>query len=319
VRLILRGKALSTVINEYLENVKSNLRLDDGEEDEVLSELASHIEDEVQDLKTKGLKEDEAVNASLKLLGSAKHIAVMIYESHSQGTWRQALTASLPHLLFGLIFILNSWRGIGALLMALIGILAITVYGWWHGKSNWLFPWLGYSFLPVIAAGLALLYLPEGLDWLAILIYLPLILWLIFRVVSHTIKKDWIYWSLMLLPMPAIIAWFAVTDWKNGFNINSLLANDYATLIGFSFLALAFGVISFVRIRRRWLKIAVLFITGSIVVVLVSSYALGGLTLNQFLLLLLLQASIFLIPAFLENGARSGRWGKIFENHPMSR
>ena len=217
---------MSTVINEYLESVKSNLRLDGREEDEVLSELATHIEDEVQDLKTKGLKEDEAVRASLKLLGSAKHIAVMIYESHSQGTWRQALMASLPHVLFGLIFILNSWRGIGPLLMALIGILAITVYGWWHGKSNWLFPWLGYSFLPVIAAGLSLLYLPKGLDWIAILIYLPLTLWLIFRVISQTIKKDWIYLSLMLLPMPAIIAWFAVTGWKDGFDISGLLADD---------------------------------------------------------------------------------------------
>ena len=302
---------MSTIINEYLDSVKNNLRLEAGEEKEVLSELATHIEDEVQDLKKEGLKEDEAVSACIKLLGSAKHIAVMIYESHSQGTWRQALMASLPHVLFGLIFILNSWRGTGPLLMALIGILAIAVYGWWHGKSNWLFPWLGYSLLPVIAAGLSLLYLPEGLDWLAILIYVPLALWLIFRVVSQTIKKDWIYLSLMLLPMPAILAWFAVAGWKDGFNIDDLMtSNSYAPWIGLSFLALAFGVISFVRIRRRWLKIAVLFITGSTILVLVSSYARGRLTLTHFLLLLLLQASIFLIPAFLENGARSGNWGK---------
>jgi hypothetical protein len=98
-----------------------------------------------------------------------------------------------------------------------------------------------------------------------------------------------------------------------------MTSNSYAPWIGLSFLALAFGVISFVRIRRRWLKIAVLFITGSTILVLVSSYARGRLTLTQFLLLLLLQASIFLIPAFLENGARSGKWGKIFENRPMSK
>jgi hypothetical protein len=302
---------LSTIINGYLDSLKSNLRLDAGEEKEVISELATHIEDEVQELKKKGFKEDEAASTCLKLLGSAKLLAHLIYESRSQGTWRQALMASLPHVLFGLIFILNSWRGIGPLLMALIGILSITVHGWWHGKSNWLFPWLGYSLLPVIAAGLALLYLPEGLDWLAILIYVPLAVWLVLRVIRHTLKKDWIYLSLMLLPLPAIIAWFVVTGWKDGFNIDRLLAdNSYAPWIGLSFLVLGLGVISFVRIRRRWLKIAVLFITGSTILVLVSSYTHGQLTLTHFLLLLLLQISIFLIPAFIENVARSRRIGK---------
>ena len=308
---------MSTIIDQYLDSVKSNLRLDDREEKEVISELATHIEDEVQDLKKNGLKEEEAANTCIKLLGSAKNLARLIYESHSQGTWRQAIMASLPHVLFGLIFILNSWRGIVPLIIALIAILITASYGWSRGQSRWSAPWLGYSLLPVVAAGLALLYLPKGWDWLAVLIYVPLALRLIFRVVSQTIKKDWIYLSLMLLPMPAIIAWFAVTGWNGRVSVQRLL-DSYGPWIGLSFLALAFAVISFVRIRRRRWKIAILFITGSTILVLVASYTHGHLTSTHFLLLLLLQTSIFLVPAFLDSNARFGKRGKNYQSHPSS-
>lgn len=289
-------------------------------EKEVLTELADHIQDEVQDLKERGLKEDEAENACLRLLGSAKTVAHMIYEAHSQGSWKQALMTSLPHLLFGIIFILNWWKGIAPVLITLILILSTAVFGWWKRRSNWLFPWLGYSLLPVIAAGLSLLYLPSSLSWIAILVYIPLAIWLVFRVVSQTIRKDWLYLSLMLLPAPIIIAWFAVTEVREGLTLTTLdrvLANG--PWIGICFLALAIGVVTFVRIRKRWLKVAVLFMTGVIALGLLTAYTWGRISLIQFLLLILMLTSIFLIPAMLENGVKTGKWGKIFEHHPMSR
>jgi hypothetical protein len=310
---------VSAIIEEYLDDVKNNLRLESPTEREIISELATHIEDEVQELKDNGLREDEAASRCLKLLGSAKTVARQIYEAHSQGSWQQALMASLPHMLFGLVFIMNWWRGIGWVLVLLIAILTTTIIGWWRRKSTWLFPWLGYSLLPVVAAGLSLLYLPRALAWVAIIIYIPLALWLILRIVSQTIKKDWLYISLMFLPMPIIIGWFAVTQWR--FDLDGSLETglySYAPWVGTSFLALAFGVVSFTRIRKRWLKIAVLFMTGVITLALISSYAWGRLSFINMLLLMLLLGSIFLIPAMLENGVRSGRWGKIFEHHPMS-
>jgi hypothetical protein len=195
--------------------------------------------------------------------------------------------------------------------------LSTTVYGWWHRKSSWLFPWLGYSLLPVLAAGLSLLYLPKTLAWLAVIVYVPLTLWLIYRVISQTIKKDWVYLSLMLLPMPIIISWFLVAasrEKTSGFELESL--TEYGPWIGLSFLALALSVVSFVRLRRRWLKISSLFLTGVITTTLIGAYAWGRIELITFLFLILFQTAIFLIPALLENGARSGRWGKIFEHKP---
>ncbi len=310
---------MSTIINEYLDDIRTNLRLEAPEEQEIMSELSTHIEDEVQELKNSGLRDDEAASACIKLLGSAKSVAHLIYEAHSQGTWKQALMASLPHILFGLVFILNWWRGIAPVLVLLIAILSTTVYGWWRGYSNWISPWLGYSLLPVIVAGLSLLYLPQGFAWLAFIVYITLALWLILRVVTKTIKKDWIYLSLMLLPMPVIIGWFAISEWRGNLDGNLMTRMfSYGPWIGVSFLALAFGVLSFIRIRKRWLKIAVLFMTGIITLALISSYAQGRMTLIYLLLLILFLISIFLVPALLENGVRSGKWGKIFEHHPMS-
>jgi hypothetical protein len=311
---------MSIGVNEYLLSVKHNLRLEDSDEKEIINELASHIEDEVQELKNHGLRDEEAVAACLRLLGSAKLLGHQIYEAHSQGTWKQALMASLPHILFGLIFTLNWWRGIGGVLIMLILMLGTTAWGWWHHKSTWLFPWLGYSLLPVIAAGLSLLYLPRTLAWLAIIVYIPLAFWLMYRIISRTIQKDWIYLSLMLLPMPIIISWFLVAQWRSDFSKSTFdLLYHYGPWIGVSFLALALGVVSFVRVRRRWLKIAVLFITGVITLALISFYALSKLDLVTFLLMILFLSSIFLIPALLGNGVRSGKWGKIFEPKTGSR
>ncbi len=318
IQLVRVGEAgLSTIISEYLKSVKSNLRLEPLAEKEVLNELANHIEDEVSALKLRGLRHEDAESVCLNLLGSARTVAKMIYEAHSQGTWKQALMSSLPHILFGIVFILNWWQGITSVLIVLMVILATAVYGWWHGHSTWLFPWLGYSLLPVLAAGLSLLYLPSGFSWIAILVYIPLALWLIFRVVTQTIKKDWLYLSLMLLPLPVIIAWFAVTEVKSITDFRSLMdIFSFGPWLGLSFLCLGFGVVTFVRIRRRWLKVAVLFMTGIITLILVTGYAWGKISTVNFLLLLIFTSSIFLVPALLENGVKSGKWGKIFSHPP---
>jgi len=309
---------VTAIISHYLDSIRDSLRLDVSSKKEVITELETHIADKFQELREAGLSEEDAADTCISLLGSAKLVARQIYEAHSQGTWQQALFASLPHLLFGLLFVLNWWQGIGGLLILLILILSTTVYGWWRGNPTWLFPWLGYALLPVIAAGLPLLYLPKGWSWLAILIYIPLGLWLLYSIVGRTIKKDWLYLSLMLLPMPIIIGWFIAVEWR-GFPEYSLERLRYfAPWIGLSFLALAASVVTFIRLRKRWLKIAVLFITGLTTLTLVAFYGWGRLELIAFLVLILLMVSIFLIPALLENGVRSGKWDRIFEHRPMA-
>ncbi len=285
----------------YLESIRGNLRLDLSVEREIMNELETHIEDELQELKEKGLSEEEAVTACVRLLGSAKLVTRLIYEAHSQGTWRQALLASLPHLLFGLIFALNWWQEIGWLLVMLGLVLATVAYGWWHSKPSWLFPWLGYSLVPVVAAGIFLLYLPQGWSWVAIVIYIPLALWFLYSITVQSIRKDWLFNSLMLLPVPIIVGWFIAVGWVNHFPEFSVVRiYTLAPWIGLSFLALGLSVALFVRLRQRWLKVSVLLIAGLFSLTLVACYADGMLTLPAFLLLSLIMLGVFLTPALLE-------------------
>jgi len=296
---------VTTALSHYLDSVRENLRLDHSLEREVIHELETHIEDELQELKEAGLSEEEAANTCLSLLGSAKLVARQIYEAHSQGTWSQALLAAMPHLLFGLLFALNWWRGIGWLLGMLVVVLSMAVYGWWRGKPAWLFPWLGYSLLPVVFAGLLLLYLPEGLSWVAILLYIPMALWLLYSITVQTIKRDWLYSSLMLLPIPIIIGWFLAVEPVDKFPEYWLQRlQDFAPWIGLSFLALAVTVATFIRLRKRWLKVSVLVMSGLITLTMVAYYTGGRLSVPAFLILMVVMLILLLSPALVERTLR---------------
>jgi len=299
---------VTSTLSYYLESIRDNLRLDYSSEREVISELETHLEDRLEELEEAGLSEEEAANTCVKLLGSAKLVARQIYEAHSQGTWGQTLLASMPHLLFGLLFALNWWQYIGWLLIVLGLVLGTVIYGWCHGKPTWLFPWLGYSLLPVVAAGLLLLYLPAGWSWLAILLYIPVALWLLCFITVQTIKRDWLYSSLMLLPIPVIIGWFLVIESGVSFSEFSLhTVNDYAPWIGLSFLAFGLSVAIFIRLRQRWLRVVLLFTSGLLTLTMVACYANGRLHLSAFLLLILVMVGLISGPALLECKLGSGK------------
>jgi len=303
---------VTTVLSHYLDDVRENLRLERSLESEVIQELETHIEDKCQELRKSGLSEEEAANTCLTLLGSAKLVARQIYEAHSQGSWSQALLAALPHFLFGLLFVLNWWQGIGWLLGILVLVLSMVVYGWWRGKPTWLFPWLGYSLMPVVAAGLLLLYLPEGWSWVAILIYIPLALWLLYAITVKTIRRDWLYTSLMLFPLPIIVGWFLAVEPVDKVPVYWLQRlQDFAPWIGLSFLALAVTVATFIRLRKRWLKVSVLVMSGLITLTMVAYYTEGKLSIPALLLLIIAMLLLLLSPAFLErtvkhSGQRAG-------------
>ena len=285
----------SQVLSQYLNSIKINLRLDTASENDVLNELRAHLEDEFEDMVESGLSEEEAAKTCVKLVGASKLIATQIYEVHSQGTWKQALMASMPHMLFAALFALNWWQGMSWVTVTLLIILGIAAIGWLHNKPMWLFPWLGYSLAPVLAAGLLLLYLPKVWSWIAILIYIPLALWLIFSVTLQTIKRDWLCSALMLLPLPIVIGWFlAVEQEGNSLQVSSEYIRQFAPLIALSFLALAGVAAAFVRMRKRWLKTTLIVTAQLILLILVTFYAEGRLALPASALLALTMVGLFL-------------------------
>ncbi len=299
---------MTTALSQYLDSVRDNLRLDLVSEKEVISELQTHIEDRLEEMRGAGLSEEEAANTCVELLGSAKLVARQIYEAHSQGTWQQALLASTPHLLFALLFALNWWQGIGWLTITLGLVLSMAVYGWLHGRPVWLFPWRGYYLLPVLVAGLLLLYLPEGWSWVAILLYVPLTLWLVWSVTVQTVKRDWLYSALMMLPVPIIIGWFLAVGNEGKFlELSFERIHHFAPWIGLSFLALAITAAIFIRLRQRWLRVALLLISGLLALIMVACYAEGRLSLPAFSVLILIMLGLLLSPALVERRIRRGK------------
>jgi hypothetical protein len=291
-------------LDSYLKDIRENLRLDPASEQEIISELETHAEDRLLEMEEAGLSEEEAANECLGLLGSAKTVARQIYEAHSQGTWRQALLAALPHLFFALLCALKWWN-IGWLPVAVGVAIGIAVYGWCHGKPTWLFPWLGYSLLPVVITGLLLLYLPSGWAWVTILLYVPLALLLLSYIAIRVINSDWLYSALMLLPIPSLVGWFVAArmeDKYGGFSLKQF--NEFAPWIGLSFLVMAVTVTIFIRIRQRRLKLIVLSVSGVLTLIIVA-FA-GTLKFPAMLALLLLTFAFLLVPAFLDHWIRQG-------------
>jgi hypothetical protein len=304
-------------ISRYLDEVRDHLKLDGASESEVIRELESHIEDRLSEMKESGMSDEDATNVCLKLLGSAKLVAHRLYEAHSQGSWRQAIMGSLPHLLFALLFVLNWWQGVGWLVIMLGFILGTTLYGWLHGRPVWLFPWLGYLLVPVIGAGLLLFYLPRGWSWLAIVAYIPLAFWLIGIVAVQTVRRDWLYGALMLQPVPIVIAWCLVGargTWFLGLDPNQL--SELANWIGLSFIGLAATAIAFIRIRQRWFKTSILLISGISILTMIAFYAGPALAFPTYLLLVVLMAGLLLSMALLDKRVRRKEISHIYENQP---
>ena len=75
-------------LSDYLNTIRHNLRLDNIAEGEVLRELRAHIEDKLEELKEKGLSEEEAAKVCLKVMGSAKLVARQLYEARGPGSKR---------------------------------------------------------------------------------------------------------------------------------------------------------------------------------------------------------------------------------------
>jgi hypothetical protein len=294
--------------SNYTDKVKRHLRLDTTIESDLVRELNTHIEDKKHELIESGLTEKQATAAVTRLMGSPQLVARQIYEVYSQGSWLQAIFAALPHLLIAAFFALHWWQNTLWLLGILIAVVGTVLYGWFHGKPAWLFPWLGYCLLPVMAVGVLLIYLPGGWAWLAACAYVPLALIIIFSITKNVSKKDWVFASLMLLPIPIMLGWILALwllalEHENGFFSYEQL-HEFAPLIALSFAVLALTVATFIRVRQRWLKVGVLLTLEIFVLVLMALSGRSSINLGGWAGLVLLAVILLLGPALLERKIR---------------
>jgi hypothetical protein len=288
---------------KYTDSLKNYLRLDATIEANVVRELNAHLEDKSRELIEAGLSKKEATATATKLLGSPQIVAKQMYEVYSQGSWRQAIFAALPHLLVAALFAMRCWQNTFWLIGMVVAIAGSVIYGWCHGKPAWLFPWLGYCLIPVIAVGILLIYLPGSWAWFAATAYIPLALLVIFSVTRQTIKKDWVFASLMLLPIPIVLGWMLALELEDKLIWHEQL-HKFAPLIALSFAVLALTVATFMRIRQRWAKVGALLILEILLLIIIGLGGKSAIGFGGWLILVLLALLLLLGPALLERRMR---------------
>ncbi|MBM4446775.1 MAG: hypothetical protein FJ023_05410 [Chloroflexi bacterium] len=287
----------------YTDSLKNYLRLEPTIESDVVRELHAHLEDKSHELIESGLSEEEATATATRLMGAPQLVARQIYEVYSQGSWRQAFFAALPHLLVAALFALHCWKNTLWLLGILVAVVGSVIYGWFHSKPAWLFPWLGYCLIPVIAVGILLIYLPGNWAWFAATAYVPLALLIIFSVTKQTIKKDWLFASLMLLPIPTVLGWMLALEFEDKLMWHEQLYES-ATLIALSFAALALTVATFIRIKQRWAKVGALLTLDILILVIMALGGKSAISFGGWLFLILLALLLLLGPAILDRRIR---------------
>jgi hypothetical protein len=294
-------------ISYYLHKFKTSLNIDRTIRDGVAEELYTHLQDKSRELEKQGLGKEEAARIAIQSLGSPELIAQEIYETHAQGTWKEAFFSALPHFLVALLFASYYWQNVVCLSIILTLTVSIAIYGWHQGKPIWLFPWLGYYLMPVVVTGILLLNLPQGWGWMAALIYIPLALFAFIYIVRQTARRDWLYASLMLAPMPVIFAWFLTLGTGNEFMASDIWMarlQTKAPWIVISFIALAAATVGFIRLKPRRYKIISLFIPPLVILLLVTLAS--RVTINFWgCLILLFSLFAFAIPVWMQARTQS--------------
>jgi hypothetical protein len=289
----------------YLDNLKEYLRLDPEIENDVVRELNSHIEDKRQELKESGLSEEEATATATKLLGSSRLVAKQMYEVYSQGSWQQALIAALPHFLIAGLFALRWWHHAAWLIVVLAAAICTVIYGWCHGKPAWLFPWLSYCLIPVLVVGTMLVYLRGAWAWFAVIAYIPLALLVAVPITKKTIKRDWLFASLMLFPIPIVLSWILALGLGDKIPWYKHLY-ETAPLITLTFAMLAITVAVFIRVRQRWAKVGILLVLDILILAIIALAVKNAIAFWGWLLLILLSLILLLGPALIERKIREG-------------
>lgn len=327
-------------VRDYLENVRSHLHLDPVTEKRVISEFYSYFQERIDELNQSGLSERDATEAAIESFGRARVVARLMYEAHSKGSWVEAAITSTPHLIMAALFILHLWRHPILAPIAFISIVCVTLFGWWHGKPNWLYSWVGYSFLPLVIGGYASYpalermasFLFSGREslpgiWLLLFIFalLAFSVWIIIRTTVRVTRRDWILASLMLVPLPIFSSLlFSVEQLGGLFQSNGALLHQWDAPTAYSLLLLAVTSATFIRLRQRVLKFAALVALGSIALTMIGYSLWGGFGFFGFLALSICMLIFLLIPALVEaklgHGEQSRElwWSGDWIHHPST-
>ncbi len=303
-------------IETYLKEIRSYLRLDPTTEHRVLGELQTYFDEKIDELETEGFSEAEAVRQAISSFGKPRTVAKLIHEAHSRGSWLEALLAAQPHLLGAALFATHLWSHPFTLVAAFTVLLLVALLGWLKGRPNWLYPWIGCAFAPILAVvflsrnflSVSVLRLilgsgvaPEQVKLLLFVALYGVAFAIVLIVVLRIVRRDWLLVSFMLVPLPVLGIWISAID-SVGDILYSTGLPAHQWDLGMVLALLLLGAVSavFIRIRQRVFKTGLLLVVGVGSTIVAGWSMLAARSFFNLLLLTGISLFTFLLPATLE-------------------
>ncbi len=273
-------------IRAYLGDLEHELRLEPHQRTAIVAEIAVHLEERLAELEDQGVPHEAAEERTVHELGDSHNLAKGLYSSHSAGSWRDVLLATLPHLVLAGLFAFHLSTDLFWVIVALGGATLIAVLAWRMGRPQWAYPWLGYAvaapaltwLLAMAAVGYGIWTvlsggsLPLGLPlYLGIVLWIPVSMVIVLRLVRRAVLHDWLVVSLAALPLPFIATWLFLMHWRGGQLVpdrSRAISADADTAM--VFLALAITTALYMKMGRRGWRIALMMIAAPLLAAVVT-------------------------------------------------
>lgn len=281
-----------------------------------MRELYGYFQEKTNELQENGLSERQSTMVAIQCCGRPRVIARRMYEAYSKGCWAEAVLALLPHFIIAGLFLSHFWRHPFVAPIAFIFIVGVTLYGWWHGKPSWLYPWVGYSLGLLLIGGYVfrhtlvqaasfLLWRSETFPsiWTLLLVSALCLssFCIIVRTTIRVSRRDWILASLMLVPLPIVGGWLLSLEQAGGLIRGSAeLLHLSDTSMAQALVTLGITSAAFILLRQRVLKVGALVSIGSIALAIVAHNLWGNQGFLSLLAISLLLLLFLLSPAIIE-------------------
>jgi hypothetical protein len=255
-------------------------------------------------------------------------------EAYGQSTWREVAIAVTPHIVVALLFSLHLWRHPFVAPMVFLSIVAMTLFGWWKGKPNWLYSWIGYSLFPLLVAGyqtrhfliqtLNYIFKGEGQmlsPWILclLLIFYGLSIFVVLSTTIRVVKRDWILATLMLVPLSILGIWLYNIEEVGGlFQKTTHIVFYWDPVLAKILAVLGAASALFMRLRQRILKIIALLAIGTMTGAMVVHNIWGDVGFFWLLMISVILLLFLISPALLRIGLghkRMGEWTSSY-SHP---